>query len=211
MPGADAPMPFIQTPGYYSSDSSSSSSSSDEDLEMEVETRHRKGSHKRHSKRKGKKLKKLAKKRNKIARKIEKTASKHRRLSRKIARLQQKEARINRMLHEEQMKSERQGPPPANQPGHDPNPNRGPRRHWPFQPQGPANWPFQAPYPAGPAPAAPQPNGGEEYSQQLALLMEMGFTDAVVCKRLLKETKGDIKSVIVMMSLSKNATKPTRE
>lgn len=42
--------------------------------------------------------------------------------------------------------------------------------------------------------------GDEKYSNQLAMLLEMGFTDIPLCKRLLMETKGDVKQVVLLLS-----------
>jgi len=61
-----------------------------------------------------------------------------------------------------------------------------------------------------PAPKPPQPMDTDEdfkYSRELQLLAEMGFTggvspafDKATCKRLLNETKGNLKEVVFLLS-----------
>lgn len=70
---------------------------------------------------------------------------------------------------------------PRNNPGHDPNPNAR-RCFWQngFDPN-----------------AA---NQDVKHAHALAILLEMGFSDVATCKRLLEETNGDVKRVVLMLS-----------
>lgn len=202
--------PVHTTPGGYSDDSSSSSTSS----ESEVETRN--GNHKKSKKF----MKRLAKKHQKVTRRMEKLKKKQRKLDRRLGKLKHKEAKLARLLFEENQKmrsdggmQNNQGPGP-NQPGHDPNPNSRPRCNpWaafayngppPYRPMGARDrmWqPYAPPAQPNAPPPPPAASGPNEFENKLALLIEMGFTDVPLLKRLLKDTKGDLKAVVTMLSL----------
>lgn len=208
--------PAFMTPGYDSDSSSSSSSSSDSERGMDAPPKHHKGSQNKRKKSK-KRMKRLTKRQKKVRKRIEKLTYRQHKIHRKLSKLHHKEQKLNRVLRDEHnvMRVSHQGPPPANQPGHDPNPNRGrdpnPNRGmpwafhhgqaWPFHPNA---GPFGPPAPPAPVPAPAKRDDyanskRDDYASQLALLIEMGFDDVPTLKRLLKETKGDVKSVIAIV------------